>query len=145
METEKQTENKGPCFCCGKTGHSPVTCWYKDTEGRSCKKKGHMEHAYRNKAGKGKMQQKTTFRRKQKKQLFTIDQENKRVTDTSDHEFPLHVLTVKSSQVELYCHSATCVDIQWNRMSCLAGPRCYINKHKYKHTTLDVRIFFRPT
>ncbi len=25
-----------------------------------------------------------------------------------------------SSQVELYCHSATCVDIQWNEMSCLA-------------------------
>ncbi len=27
----------------------------------------------------------------------------------------------------LYCHSATCVDIQWNEMSCLTGPRCYIN------------------
>ncbi len=34
---------------------------------------------------------------------------------------------VKSSQVELYCHSATCGDIQWNEMSCLTGPRCYIN------------------
>ncbi len=45
-------------------------------------------------------------------------------------------------QVELYCHSATCVDIQWNKMSCLAGPRCYINKHKHKHTTLDVRTIF---
>ncbi len=22
-------------------------------------------------------------------------------------------------QVELYCHSATCVDIQWDEMSCL--------------------------
>ncbi|RXN21884.1 putative protein K02A2.6-like protein [Labeo rohita] len=32
METEKQTENKGPCFHCGKTGHSAVTCWYKDME-----------------------------------------------------------------------------------------------------------------
>ncbi len=32
-----------------------------------------------------------------------------------------------SSQVELYCHSATCVDIQWNEMSCLTGPRCYMN------------------
>ncbi len=30
-------------------------------------------------------------------------------------------------QVELYCHSATCGDIQWNEMSCLTGPRCYIN------------------
>ncbi len=29
-------------------------------------------------------------------------------------------------QVEL-CHSATCGDIQWNEMSCLTGPRCYIN------------------
>ncbi len=35
--------------------------------------------------------------------------------------------TGPSSQVELYCHSATCVDIQWNEMSCLKGPRCYIN------------------
>ncbi len=52
---------------------------------------------------------------------------------------------VKSSQVELYCHSATCVDIQWNEMSCLAGPQCYINKHKYKHTTLDVRTIIWPT
>ncbi len=34
---------------------------------------------------------------------------------------------VKSSQVELYCHSATCGDIQWNEMSCLTSPRCYIN------------------
>ncbi len=32
-----------------------------------------------------------------------------------------------SVQVELYCHSATCGDIQWNEMSCLTGPRCYIN------------------
>ncbi len=32
-----------------------------------------------------------------------------------------------SSQVELYCHSATCRDIQWNEMSCLTGPWCYIN------------------
>ncbi|KAL1269688.1 hypothetical protein QQF64_031977 [Cirrhinus molitorella] len=40
------------------------------------------------------MQQKTTFRREQKKQVFTVDQENKRSTDTSDDEFPLHVLTV---------------------------------------------------
>ncbi len=30
-------------------------------------------------------------------------------------------------QVELYCHSAACGDIQWNEMSCLTGPRCYIN------------------
>ncbi len=93
METEKQTENKGPCFRCGKTGHSPVTCWYKDTECRSCKKKGHIERACRNKAGKGKMQQKS-FRRKQNKHVFTVDQENKRITDISDNEFPLHVLTV---------------------------------------------------
>ncbi len=35
-------------------------------------------------------------------------------------------LYIKSSQVEL-CHSATCGDIQWNEMSCLTGPRCYIN------------------
>ncbi len=34
---------------------------------------------------------------------------------------------IKSSQVELYCHSAACGDIQWNEMSCLTGPRCYIN------------------
>ncbi len=32
-------------------------------------------------------------------------------------------------QVELYCHSATCGDIQWNEMSCLTGPRCYINTY----------------
>ncbi len=32
-----------------------------------------------------------------------------------------------SSSSELYCHSATCGDIQWNEMSCLTGPRCYIN------------------
>ncbi len=41
----------------------------------------------------------------------------------------------KSSQVELYCHSATCVDIQWDEMSCLTGPRCYMNtdiEHKVK-------------
>ncbi len=30
------------------------------------------------------------------------------------------------SQVELYCHSAACGDIQWNEMSCLTGPWCYI-------------------
>ncbi len=30
-------------------------------------------------------------------------------------------------QVELYCHSATCGDMQWNEMSCLTGPWCYIN------------------
>ncbi len=39
----------------------------------------------------------------------------------------MYVYQVKSSQVELYCHSATCGDIQWNEMSCLTGPRCYIN------------------
>ncbi len=36
-------------------------------------------------------------------------------------------LWLKQVQVELYCHSATCGDIQWNEMSCLTGPRCYIN------------------
>ncbi len=36
----------------------------------------------------------------------------------------------KSSQVELYCHYATCVDIQWDEMSCLTGLRCYIYKVK---------------
>ncbi len=36
-------------------------------------------------------------------------------------------LARQSSQVELYCHSATCGDIQWNEMSSLTGPRCYIN------------------
>uniref|UniRef100_A0A673N9U6 Laminin N-terminal domain-containing protein n=1 Tax=Sinocyclocheilus rhinocerous TaxID=307959 RepID=A0A673N9U6_9TELE len=41
---------------------------------------------------------------------------------------------------ELYCHSAKCVDIQWNEMLCLTGPRCYIFKHK--HITLDVRNNF---
>ncbi len=51
-------------------------------------------------------------------------------------------LSLSLSRVELYCHSATCVDIQWNEMSCLAGPRCYINKQKYKHTTLDLRTIF---
>ncbi len=35
-------------------------------------------------------------------------------------------LLKQSSQVELYCHSATCVEIQWNEMSCLTGPRCYM-------------------
>ncbi len=40
---------------------------------------------------------------------------------------PNNAEQVKSSQVELYCHSATCGDIQWNEMSCLTGPRCYIN------------------
>ncbi len=30
-------------------------------------------------------------------------------------------------QVELYCHSTACGDIQWNEMPCLTGPRCYIN------------------
>ncbi len=37
------------------------------------------------------------------------------------------ITNIKSRQVELYCHSATCGDIQWNEMSCLTGPRCYIN------------------
>ncbi len=36
-------------------------------------------------------------------------------------------LDIKSSQVEFYCHSATCGEIQWNEMSCLTGPRYYIN------------------
>ncbi len=35
-----------------------------------------------------------------------------------------HATLFKSSQFE---HSATCGDIQWNEMSCLTGPRCYIN------------------
>ncbi len=41
------------------------------------------------------------------------------------------LLSDKSSQVELYCHSATCGDIQWNEMSCLTGPRCYINTDRF--------------
>nr|XP_055048287.1 uncharacterized protein K02A2.6-like [Misgurnus anguillicaudatus] len=94
METEKQTESKGPCFRCGKTGHSPASCWFKDMECRSCKKKGHIERACRNKMEKKKMPQKPVFRRKQKKRIFTVGQENKESTDTSDEEFPLHVLTV---------------------------------------------------
>ncbi len=40
-------------------------------------------------------------------------------------------------QVELYCHSATCgEDIQWNEMSCLTGPWCYI------HT--DIKQTYKP-
>jgi len=50
----------------------------------------------------------------------------------------------KSSQLEFFCKSATCVDIQWNEMSCLAGPRCYIIIHKYKHTTIEVRNNLEP-
>ncbi len=34
---------------------------------------------------------------------------------------------IKLSQVELYCHSATCGYIKWNETPCLTGPRCYIN------------------
>ncbi len=33
----------------------------------------------------------------------------------------------QSSQAELYCHSAISGYIQWNEMSCLTGPRCYIH------------------
>ncbi len=62
--------------------------------------------------------------------------------DDTAVQFQLLQSQIKSSQVELYCHSATCVDIQWNEMLCLAGPWCYINKHKYKHTTLDLRTLF---
>ncbi|XP_039520330.1 uncharacterized protein K02A2.6-like [Pimephales promelas] len=40
------------------------------------------------------MQQKPVYRRKQKQRVFSVEQENKDVTDTSDEEFPLHVLTV---------------------------------------------------
>ncbi len=46
----------------------------------------------------------------------------------TEMDFGMHIrMYFKSSQVELYCHSATCVDIQWDEMSCLTGPRCYIN------------------
>ncbi len=43
------------------------------------------------------------------------------------------VTMCESSQVELYCHSATCGDIQWNEMSCLHRSTVL---HKYRHTTM---------
>ncbi len=57
---------------------------------------------------------------------------NKTTKHTADMRVPGNFVSgghtgVKSSQVELYCHSATCVDIQWDKMSCLTGPRCYMN------------------
>ncbi len=46
---------------------------------------------------------------------------------------------VESSQVELYCHSATCGYIQWNETSCLTGPRCNLNTdiQQYSKKTLQ--------
>lgn len=49
---------------------------------------------------------------------------------------------LSKSQVKLYCHSATCVDKQWNEMSCLAGPWCYINKQTWKEPTVYKPICF---
>ncbi len=86
METENTNGKQRPMFPLWQDRAFTCPCWYKDTECRSCKKRGHIERACRNKEEKGKMQQKTTFRRKQKKHVFTVDQENERVTDTSDDE-----------------------------------------------------------
>ncbi len=45
-----------------------------------------------------------------------------------------------SSQVGLYCHSATCVDIQWNEMLCLTGPRCYMNTDIQQWRNLRINL-----
>ncbi len=45
-----------------------------------------------------------------------------------------------SSQVGLYCHSATCVDIQWNEMLCLTGPRCYMNTDIQQWSNLRINL-----
>ncbi len=55
-----------------------------------------------------------------------------------------------SSQVELYCYSATWVYIQWNETSCLTGPRCYCflvwplmthDTHTHTHTHTHIYIY----
>ncbi len=78
--------------------------------------------------------QKQHFTEQQATQLSSLKEEYDLLSH-SKAEFILHrtrknyYLESSSSQVqvELYCHSATCGDIQWNEMSCLTGPRCYIN------------------
>ncbi len=45
-------------------------------------------------------------------------------------------------QVELYCHSATCGNIQWNEMSRLTGSRCYIQVHLNKLECREKVHFF---
>ncbi len=57
-----------------------------------------------------------------------VDSEPVRVSSSCD----IGSASFKSSQVELYSHSATCVDIQWtcNKMLCLTGPRCNMNTDK---------------
>ncbi len=64
-----------------------------------------------------------------------VDRLNTEVIQTDSHvsiiwsssRFHSYTLVQVQVQVELYCHSAACGDIQWNEMSCLTGPRCYIN------------------
>ncbi len=48
-------------------------------------------------------------------------------------------------QVELYCHSPTCVDIQWNEMSCLTGPLWLDQIVDWQgHPTLDPHWVISP-
>jgi hypothetical protein len=48
-KTQKPDTNMTKCYRCGKDGHSPQDCYFKDTDCRKCGKTGHIERVCRGK------------------------------------------------------------------------------------------------
>ncbi|KAJ8014442.1 hypothetical protein DPEC_G00040260 [Dallia pectoralis] len=77
-------------------GHQAATCWCKEMDCRACGKKGHIERACRNKKSSEKLSktvnQKDTSQKK--KYVYAVEQESTEVSDSSEEEVILKILTV---------------------------------------------------
>ena len=50
VSTQRVAVKAKPCYCCGKEGHEPHSCGFREAIFHNCQKKGHLARVCRSKA-----------------------------------------------------------------------------------------------
>lgn len=99
-------DSKRTCYRCGKSGHLPQECWFKDKDCNNCGRKGHIERACQSKklnvsekvnASKPMEAKKVYARKVKKKHIHQVDYTAMQQSDDSDENELAHVMSVSSN------------------------------------------------
>ncbi len=106
LEPKKKATASKPCYRCGKTEHHASECWCKDLDCRNCGKKGHIEHACKNKKTQTNKQhtekKKSSFSRNKKHMKKMEHKQDEQSDCESDDEDIVHVLAVTDNDEEYW-------------------------------------------